>query len=97
MPWSHPLGLKKQEWEAIRNCLWARTQVGNGHFLASPNRVASSRRMATRGFLTEVEPVRGPGGDWPVFKIAPENVAAYNAALSATTPARTVAQGGSVT
>jgi len=95
MPWSHPLGLRKHEWEAIRNCMWARTQVDSGYFLASPNRVASSRRMVTHGFLTEVDPVKGSGGNWPVFKITPENIAAYNTALRAATDTPAVAQGGS--
>jgi hypothetical protein len=29
----HPLGLRPAEWRAIRDCMWARTQVPNGHYL----------------------------------------------------------------
>lgn len=82
----HPLGLKPAEWKAIRDCMWARTQVSNGHYLPAFGRMKAHGRMVERGFMTEVfEPDKGmwpPAPDWRVFKITDENIAAYNSALA---------------
>ncbi|TIV45069.1 MAG: hypothetical protein E5V96_13025 [Mesorhizobium sp.] len=79
----HPLGLRPAEWKAICDCMWARKQVPNGHFLPAPNRMAAHSRMAARGFLTEVEhEFSPPVPEWHVFMITDENIAAYNAALA---------------
>lgn len=84
----HQLGLKPAEWKAITDCLWARTQTPNGHFLPAINRMPAHGRMVARGFMTEVfEPEKSmspPRPDWRVFKITNDNIDAYNAALSST-------------
>lgn len=48
----HYLRLKPRERLVLRNCLWARTVVPNGHFLTPPNTVASCKRLVACGYLT---------------------------------------------
>lgn len=76
------LGLRPGELRVIRMCLWALTQVENGHYLCAPHQIASAQRLVAKGFLTNatgaqgfVPPVRGDGSDgWYVVKLTEENM-----------------------
>jgi hypothetical protein len=46
----HYLALKPRERSVLRDCMWARTQVANGHFLTAS--VRSAERLIARGYLT---------------------------------------------
>jgi len=68
-----PEPLKPSEIRLVRDCLWAREQVENGHFLPATRWAKAVARMVTAGYLTACDPVRGSGGDWPVVKLTQEN------------------------
>jgi len=76
------LGLRPRELQVIKWCLWALTQVENGHYLCSPGQIASAKRLVAKGFITDVTSgagfiprVRGDGSDgWYVVKLTEENM-----------------------
>jgi len=84
------LGLRPRETSVIRDCLWARTVVPNGHYLCSPGQIASAKRLIDKGFITNVTSeagmsprVRGDGSDgWLVVKIDEANIEAMRKAES---------------
>lgn len=88
-PFEHPLGLTRPEWKAITDCMWAREQVPNGHFLPAFNRANAHGRMVEKGFMTEVvgkdKGMTPDSPKWRVFKITNENIHAYNEALKKVT------------
>jgi hypothetical protein len=47
------LELKPREARILLECLYARSQVSNGHLLISPGRVPAARRMMERGYLAQ--------------------------------------------
>jgi hypothetical protein len=74
----HPLGLKLSEWRLIRDSIWARTQVPNGHYLPSLKWHKTALRLIERGYLTRAEHQFSPPTDWVVVMITQENIANYN-------------------
>ncbi len=96
-PFEHPLGLSRSEWKAITDCMWARDQVPNGHFLPAFNKAKAHGRMVERGFMTEVlgrdKGMTPDNPKWRVFKITIENIQAYNAAILKVKPDATFAPG----
>jgi hypothetical protein len=49
----HILRLKPLERSVLRNCMWARTQVSNGHFLTPPRTVPSANRLIELGYVAK--------------------------------------------
>jgi hypothetical protein len=49
------LGLRPIETRILHNCLWAREQVPNGHFLVPGGSVPSARRLIERGYIMQTE------------------------------------------
>jgi hypothetical protein len=61
------LDLRPRERLVLRNCLWALTQVPDGHFLTPPNTMSSAERLIARGYLTKVSdpsPVTAENRGW---------------------------------
>jgi hypothetical protein len=84
-PWFHPLRLKRSQMRLIRDCMWAWTQVPNGHFLPAPRWQKGARDLVARGYLTEAPAEAQPrpnfDGSWSVYLITRENAEKYNADL----------------
>ena len=82
-PWFHPLGLTVSQMRLIRDCMWAWTQVPNGHYLPNPRWAKQARDLIKRGYLTEsTNRVSPPAEDWIVVLITRENAEKYNADLT---------------
>lgn len=81
----HPLGLNKSQFKLIQDCLWARTVVPNGHFLAASRWRLAAERLIERGYLTKAPPSAQPvpSISWaPVVFITDDNIDAYNRDLA---------------
>jgi len=79
----HPLGLKASEFRLIRDCMWAWSQVSNGHYLPAQRWRKAAEHLIERGYLTRAEAKFSPPTDWIVVMITRENIAKYNADLAA--------------
>lgn len=83
---THPLGLRKFEWNLIRDAMHARRYVSNGHFLPTPCKanVNAAARLVERGYITMVEnQFSPPQPDWIVVVMTQANIDAYNRDLEA--------------
>lgn len=84
MAFQHPLGLNHSQFKLIRDCMWARSQVANGHFLPAARWRRAAEKLIERGFLTKAPEQPIPSHGWaPVVFISDENIATYNSALRA--------------
>lgn len=81
----HPLGLKLSQMRIIRDCIWAWTQISNGHYLPAPGLANMTRDLIKRGYVTEVKDAKfSPHyDDWIVIVMHKENGEKYNADLKA--------------
>lgn len=86
MAFQHPLGLNQSQFKLLTDCLWARTQVPNGHFLPASRWKNAAEKLIGLGYLTRAprkdQPV--PAHGWaPVVLITDENIDRYNSDLAA--------------